>query len=131
MFLIIGMFLLIFFGIGSKRTDVVLTDFHVAEDGKSIHLKVAVASSAGYTKYMHVKQGGDNKYITFYSTFGINNKFGAKNEFDIEVNNLTGDIYFYNGDGGYIKVLEKDKITNNWKIPSSESKAKKIIARWL
>ena len=70
-----------------ERTDVFLTDYSVSEDGTKITLNVSISSSMGYTRGLKVKQGGDNKYITFYSTFGgFNSKIGAKNKFEIELN---------------------------------------------
>lgn len=104
---------LFFFGVGGKRTDVYLQDFQVSEDGTRMRMKVAVSSSMGYIRTLKVKQGGDNQYITFYSTFGLNNKFGAKNEFEIEVNPTYEEIYFYRGNGDYELELRKD-LDNNW-----------------
>lgn len=107
------------FGIGAKRTDVDLIDYKISEDGNNIKMKVGVSSSAGYIKAMHVKEGGTNKYITFYSTFGINNKIGSKNEFEIEVNSLCGEIYFYTGDGGYKLVLKRNE-KEEWVMPDEK-----------
>lgn len=110
--LIIGLFC---FGIGGKRTDVFLHNFSVSEDGTKIKLNVGVSSSAGYIRTLHVKQGGDNKYITFFSTFGINNKLNSKNEFEIELNPSCEEIYFYTGDGGYKSILQKNA-NGEWEI---------------
>ncbi len=117
--LIIAIVLAIFIATGfKKRTDVVITDYSVSEDGTKIKLNVAVSSSMGYTRSLKIKQGGDNKYITFYSTFGgFNSKIGAKNTFEIEVDSMCSKIYFYKSDGGYNLVLEKDKTTNKWRQP--------------
>lgn len=104
---------LLFFGIGGKRTDVYLQDYKISEDGKKLEMQVSLASSMGYIRMLKVKQGGDNQYITFYSTFGLNNKFGAKNEFEIEVNPTCEEIYFYRGNGVYELELRKD-LDNNW-----------------
>lgn len=99
-----------------KRTDVVLRDYSISKDGKIMTLNIDIASSAGYARDLKVKQGGDNKYITFYSTFGfLNSKIGAKNEYQIELNPSCTEIYFYKGDGGYNLVLQKDEATNEWK----------------
>lgn len=80
-FLIIAMILLIFFGIGSKRTDVYLQDYSVLNDGNTIKIKVGVSSSSGYIRNVRIKQSGTNQFLTFYSTFGINNKINSRNEF--------------------------------------------------
>jgi len=47
-----------------------------------------------------------NYYFTFYSTFGINSKLGAKDTFTIDIDNNVDEIYFYTGGKGYKKVLE-------------------------
>lgn len=101
--ILVGLFL----STGGSRTDVFLKDFELSQDGKTMSLKVAVSSSVGYVRDMKVKQGGDNKYITFYSTFGINSRLGAQDTFEIELNNSATEIYFYSGGKGYRKVLEK------------------------
>lgn len=108
---------LFFFGTGGKRTDVYLQDYQVSEDGKSMKMKVSVSSSMGYIRDLKVKQGGDNQYITFYSTFGLNHKFGAKDEFEIELNPTCEEIYFYRGEGGYELVLRKD---SDWKLAEKQ-----------
>lgn len=64
--------------------------------------------------------GGMNPYLTFYSTFGINSKLGAEDTFEINLDENMDEIYFYQGNGGYVKVLEKDKETAEWKIIRNE-----------
>lgn len=105
--------ILLFFGTGGKRTDVFLQDYQVSEDGKHMKIKVSVSSSMGYIRDLKVKQNGDNQYITFYSTFGLNNKFGAKNEFELELNPTCEQISFYHGDKEYELVLKKSS-DNTW-----------------
>ncbi len=117
-FLVIIFTFIVVFLLGGlkKRTDVVLIDYFVTEDGKKMKLGITVTSTIGYARDLKVKQCGDNKYITFYSTFGfLNSKFGAKSEYEIELNPSCNEIYFYKGDGGYKQVLQKDEITNEWK----------------
>lgn len=80
-------------------------------------LNIAITSSIRNIRDLKMKQGGDNKYITFYSAFGLfNNKFGTKSEFEIELNPSCTEIYFYKGDGEYKLVLRKDEITNKWRL---------------
>lgn len=106
---------LIILGGFKKRTDVTLVDYSLSEDGTKMQLNVTVENSIGYIRNLKVKQGGDNKYITFYSTFGIlNSKIGAKTKYEIELNPTCEEIYFYKGDGGYNLVLKKNTITNQW-----------------
>ena len=105
---ILILIILLFFGTSGKRTDVFLQDYQVSEDGKRMKIKVSVSSSMGYIRDLKVKQDGDNQCITFYSTFGLNNKFGAKNEFEIDLNPNCEEIYFYRGNEEYELVLRKD-----------------------
>ena len=52
-------------------------------------LNITTTSSIGSARALEIKQGGDNKYIAFYSAFGfLNSKFGAKSEYEIELNPL-------------------------------------------
>ena len=109
--------ILVFFGGLKKRTDVALIDYSVIEEGKRMKLYVGITSSVVYLRKLKVKQVGDNEYITFYSTFGFfNSKLGAKNEYEIKLNQSCNQIYFYKGDGEYELFLQKDEITNEWKI---------------
>lgn len=96
-----------FLALGGKRNDVFLKDFELSQDGKTMTLKVGVSSSAGYIRKMKQTSGSMNYYFTFYSTFGINSKLGAKDTFEIELDNNVDEIYFYTGGKGYKKVLEK------------------------
>ena len=105
---ILGLIVLGFLLTGSKRGDVMLTDYSVSEDGSEMTIRVGVASSMGYIRSLKVKQGGDNLYLTFYSTLGLNSKLGAKDEFTLDIGPYCTEIYFYHGDGGYKLVLEKN-----------------------
>ena len=96
-----------FLALGGKRTDVFLKDFELSQDGKTMTLKVGVSSSAGYIRKMKQTSGSMNYYFTFYSTFGINSRLGAKDTFEIKLDNNVDEIYFYTGGKGYKKVLEK------------------------
>ena len=62
----------LFIASGGARTDVFLKDFELSQDGKTMTLKVGVASSAGYIRKMKRTSGSTNGYYTFHSTFGIN-----------------------------------------------------------
>lgn len=110
---VVGVF---FLSTGSARTDVVLNMFEISADGKVMTINVGVASSIGYIREMKQTSGSMNPYLTFYSTFGINSKLGAKDTFPIALDENMDEIYFYKGNGGYAKVLEKDKETGNWQI---------------
>lgn len=60
--------------------------------------------------------GSMNYYFTFYSTFGINSKRGAKDTFEIDLDSNVDAIYFYTGDKGYKQVLQKDEDTGKWLV---------------
>ena len=99
----------LFLALGGKRTDVFLKSFELSQDGKTMTLKVGVSSSAGYIRKMKQTSGSMNYYFTFYSTFGINSKLGAKDTFEVELDNNVDEIFFYTGRKGYTKVLEKNE----------------------
>jgi len=101
------------------RTDVFLAEYKVSQDGTQIEMKVCVASSMGYIRSFHSRQGGFNEYVTFYSAFGgFNSKVGAKDTFILNVDAINCDeIYFYHGNGGYMLVLQKDPLTGQWNRP--------------
>ena len=99
-----------------KRTDVVLFDYSVAEDGTAITLGVQVSSSMGYIRGFKDNGGGEKPhYLTFYSTFGgLNSSFGSVNSFELELQPDDTEIYFNRTDGGYELVLVKDEETGQW-----------------
>ena len=79
-------------------------------------IKVGVSSSAGYIRKMKRTSGSMNGYYTFYSTFGINSKLGAKDTFEIQLDKIHN-IEKYNDsykiiflDNNYIIVEDKEII---------------------
>lgn len=109
--LVIGLFLLSSSG---KMAAISLNDYSLSEDGNAITLKVSVVSSIGYIRTIKEKQDGNKKYITFYSTYGLNSRLGAHNEFLIDLKPSINEIYFYRGDDGYVLILQKNGETNEW-----------------
>lgn len=103
-----------------KRTDVVLFDYSVAEDGTAISLGVQVPTSMGYIRGFKDKGGGVKPhYLTFYSTFGgLNSSFGTVNTFVLELEPDDTEIYFNRANGGYELVLQKDTDSGEWIRPS-------------
>lgn len=120
--IIVSIIVIAIFGVGlilatgKARTDVYLKDYEVSADGKTMTLKVGVSSSAGYVRKIKKTSGSTNGYYTFYSTYGINSKIGAKDTFEINLNEDTDEIYFYTGDKGYKLVLAKYHPTQEWEI---------------
>ena len=102
-----------------KRTDVVLVDYAVAEDGSTINLGVQVASSMGYIRGFKDNGGGVKPhYLTFYSAFGgLNSSFGTVNSIVLELGKDDTEIYFNRPDGGYELVLVKNVDTGEWVRP--------------
>lgn len=103
-----------------KRTDVILVDYSVTDDGKAINLVVKVPVSTGYVRGFQDKSGGVKPhYLTFYNTFGgFNSSFGAKDHFILELNPDDTEIYFNRPDNGYELVLQKDSNTGEWMRPT-------------
>lgn len=103
-----------------KRTDVVLLDYAVAEDGSAISLDVQVSSSMGYVRGFKDNGGGVKPhYLTFYSTFGgLNSSFGTANLFVLELGKDDTEIYFNRPNGGYELVLVKNVDTGEWERPA-------------
>jgi len=102
---------------GNKRDDVVLKNFSFEND--KLTLKVNVSSSSGYIRHLKGKEEGSNYYITFYSTFGFNNRFGSKDTFEIELDKKIDKIYFYTNDNRYKLVLVKNN--NKWQLASNSN----------
>lgn len=103
-----------------ERSDVILADFTISENGMKLTFQTAIPTSIGYIRGFK-NDGGIEKphYLTFYSTFGgLNNSFGAKNEFELALNESDTEIYFNRAGGGYELVLQKDVDTGNWIRPS-------------
>jgi len=119
--IIVGLFI----ASGGSRTDVFLKDFELSQDGETMTLKVGVSSSAGYVRKMK-RTGSMNYYFTFYSTFGINSRLGAKDTFTIDIDNNVDEIYFYTGGKGYKKVLELND-DGEWVKVSSANKKIEVI----
>lgn len=117
----IGVALFLFLGTafcvatGGKRSDVYLNDFIVADEMETITLDVGVASSAGFIRTLTANQETDSLYVTFYSTYGINNSIGAKTLFPINIESNCDKIYFYhNREEKWKLVLQKDVISGKW-----------------
>lgn len=109
-----------FVGTGfQKRTDVVLFDYSVSEDGTAITLHVGVPTSVGYIRGFKDHGGGVKPhYLTFYSTFGgINSSLGAKSSYVLEISPDDTEIYFNRAGDGYEIVLVKDEETGQWLKP--------------
>lgn len=90
-----------FLYLGGKRDDVMIEDFSVSADGSEMTVHAGVFSSAGYLRKINVSYDDHAVMVDFYSTFGINNSAGAKNEFVIPLKPDSENILFNRGDNYY------------------------------
>lgn len=109
--IVIGLLLL---STGGKITSVMITDYSISEDGGVMTIKVGVASSMGYVRMLKESEDRNKKFITFYSTYGLNSNIGAKNEFQVKLQPSCDKIYFYSANGEYKLKLQKNSETNEW-----------------
>lgn len=99
--------LLLFTATGGVRTDVFLDSFDAGEN--CIVLNMGVAGSAGYLRTFSARQDGNRLYLTFYATYGINSRLGAKEAFSVDVDAACEEIYVYRGaEEGYACILQRD-----------------------
>lgn len=105
--LVFIIFISSFIFFNNKRTDVYLKYFYLSSDKKIMTINVYVSNSPGYVRKMKRTSGSMDYYFTFYSTFFINSKIGSKDTFEFEIDDNVESIYFYTGNKGYKKVLEK------------------------
>ncbi|MDF2675687.1 MAG: hypothetical protein K0R09_3959 [Clostridiales bacterium] len=105
---------LLFLSTGGKITSIMLMDYSISEDGNVMTLKVGVASSMGYIRMLKTSENANKKYITFYSTYGLNSHIGAKKEFQVALHSSCDEIYFYSVGGEYKLKLKKNSGTNEW-----------------
>lgn len=109
--LIIGLLLFI---TGGKMAGIMLMDYSISKDSNEMILKVGVASSMGFVRKLKSSQDGNKKYITFYSTYGLNSSIGSKDEFQVELQPSCNEIYFYSGNGEYKLKLRKNDEMDEW-----------------
>ncbi len=116
---VIALYLFYLIGTGFRKdVAIALDDYSVSEDGTQLHFKLGSWASIGYTRGFRDKEKTNVHYLTFYATFGgINSRFGAKNEFILELDEDDTEIFFFT-DKGYELVLQKNATTGEWeKIP--------------
>lgn len=98
------------------RTDVMLTDYHTADDGSILTMKVGVADPMGYVRACSEKQDGDRLYVRFWSAFGgYSGSLGASDSFSIKVPDMCREIYFCRSGDESDLVLSRDDVTSDWK----------------
>lgn len=98
-----------------KRTDVCLQDFSVSKDGTVMTVKTSLYGSMGFIRAIEAKQTGNEIHGSFYCAFGgLNSSFGAKNMFEIQLDDSLEKIYFDRGTNPGVLVLERDAGTGEW-----------------
>ena len=102
-----------------RRTDVYLQNFSVSGDGSAVTVRTFTAGSMGFIRSMETKQTGTAIHCSFYRAFGgLNSSLGAKNQFEIQVDDSAERIYFDRGTSFDQLVLERDAGTGVWVSPS-------------
>ena len=100
-----------------KRTDVYLQKFSVSDDGSVITMQMFTVGSMGYIRAMETKQIGDGIHCSFYCCFGgLNSSFGAKNRFEINLEEFATSVesIYLDRAGLDQLVLERDAGTGDW-----------------
>lgn len=102
----------------SERTDVLLTDYSLSEDGTELRFSILIPASMGYVRGFSDENSGEHRLLTFYSTFGgLNSSCGAKSEFLLKLDADDTAIRFCRPDGQYETVLYRDAQSGEWKRP--------------
>ncbi len=100
-----------------KRTDVYLQKFSVSDDRSVITMQMFTVGSMGYIRAMETKQIGDGIHCSFYCCFGgLNSSFGAKNRFEINLEEFANSVesIYLDRAGLDQLVLERDAGTGEW-----------------
>lgn len=110
--------ILLAFLVGSgftTKNNVVLSGYIISDDKTELTLNITLPSSIGYVRDIKDKNDNGYHYIDFYSTFGgLNNPFGSKTQFTLNVTENDSRIYFARPNGEYELVLMKDGDTGEW-----------------
>ena len=100
-----------------KRTDVYLQKFSVSDDGSIVTVQTFPDGSMGFIRAMEAKQFGDEIHCSFYCCFGgLNSSFGAKNRFEINLEEFANSVesIYLDRAGLDQLVLERDAGTGEW-----------------
>lgn len=101
----------------AKKTDVVLYEYTVAEDGSSVTLVAAPTSAFGRSRGFEEEIIDGGHYLTFYRTFGFFGFHASEINHELELSQEDTGIYFNRPDGEFELVLEKDAETGEWTKP--------------
>ena len=94
----IFMVLLMVFGtlvlsLGGRMADV-YAEAELRTDGRT-QIRASVMGSIGYVRTMDMEVVGEEVYIDFYRTFGINQRLGAQNEFIVNIPHSVQRVYVW------------------------------------
>lgn len=101
----------------AKKTDVIIYEYTVSEDGTQLDLVAAPTSAFGRARGFEeeIKDGGH--YLTFYRTFGFFGFHASEINHVLELAEEDTAVYFNRPDGEFELVLEKDSATGEWTQP--------------
>ena len=108
----------VIYSIGSgftKNSSVYIDEYSISADGKELTVNIGVPSSEGYIRKLAVhQQEGGKLYIDCYSAFGgFNGNIGAKDIYNLPLDENTTMIAIYRNTNAYEEVLRKD-IDGKW-----------------
>lgn len=102
---------------GAVRTDVLLRDYAVAENGRSVTLEMDLASSAGYLQSVDIREEGTALYLTFHGTRGVNSAARARMRYELSLPEGCSGLYIWGQGGEYHPALQRDG-DGQWRRPS-------------
>ena len=100
-----------------KKTDMVLYEYAVSEDGTSVSLTAAPTSAIGRARGYEEEVIDGGHYLTFYRTFGFFGFHASEIDYEIALSEEDTGIYFNRPGGEFELVLEKDPATGEWVQP--------------
>lgn len=102
----------------SRRTNVVLLNYSVSEDGSVLTLHTSIPSSMGYIRDMTAEREGPALRCSFYNAFGgFNSSLGAKDTFTVTVDEDCRAVYFDRGGALEQLVLKRSGPDGQWTLP--------------
>lgn len=95
---------------GGRMGDV-YADAQLMADGRT-KINACVVSSIGYVRTMEMRVEGEDVYLDFYRTFGINQPLGARNEYIVNIPRDVQRIYVWLY--GEYRVLHERSADGGW-----------------
>ena len=95
---------------GGRMGDV-FADAELMADGRT-KINACVASSIGYVRTMDMRVEGEDVYLDFYRTFGLNQPLGARNEYIVSIPQNVQRICVWQY--GEYRVLHERNAEGSW-----------------